>query len=622
MPRKTKENIKIEDFLQKLKNVEWGKRYSLTKAIAQIGERAVEPLTQMLKDKNKEVRMKAAWALGYTKGERAVESLSQALKDENLDVRNEAEWSLKKLGKTPSKLMLKEMVLITGIEKINEDPPLLKSSGVGSRLYSHLLDYSSGHCYTNMFPEYGHRLLKLVYDNVKRIYKEQETYESGDANALTIFEDSIYVATSKGILHLDTNLKEVNEFYFDTLLEEMHHLLRSDKKRFLGPWTVLIDSLASSDKAIFVSTYGNFIAFDKNFNKLSSVQLYDAQDILIYKNTAYLLDDIVFPLYIYRVDIENPENLKITERISIKGPNQHLYDQWINPELNQWLVVQGCNTRGGGYQEVFIYSLSGINKEWYLFRWDNVPGNENHRLIRYLRDELHIYWVEDAELIKLNDNRTIRIFTSTESIEIILEDNKHALIKIDEYDTYSLQVIEENGKFDIHRACTSQVVWFPSSQIIKNEGNLFYSVLEFEKKWETGNKDNLLVDAVIQFSRAWALLRKGELLIDAVTKFSPAWAVVRFEGIRCLAKIDTTNNKVQFSNFLDLELSEKKWSEKVIIKQSEKILYIIAGKSLRIIDIKKEPKIILTHELDEPVVDFELMENMSKEKTVSENPEG
>ncbi|WP_143311614.1 hypothetical protein [Candidatus Methanoperedens nitratireducens] len=81
-----------------------------------------------------------------------------------------------------------------------------------------------------------------------------------------------------------------------------------------------------------------------------------------------------------------------------------------------------------------------------------------------------------------------------------------------------------------------------------------------------------------------------------------------FEGIRCLAKIDTKSDRVQFSNFLDLELREKKLGEKVIIKRSKKFLYILAGKSLRIIKIGKQPKIILSQELDEPAVDFELLD--------------
>jgi hypothetical protein len=102
-----------------------------------------------------------------------------------------------------------------------------------------------------------------------------------------------------------------------------------------------------------------------------------------------------------------------------------------------------------------------------------------------------------------------------------------------------------------------RAIWFPYDAIITNEQNLLDPVRGFGKKWETGNTDYLLIEAVTQFSRIWSLLKKGELLIDVVTQSSPAWAVVMFEGIRCLAKIDAKSDRVQFSNFLDLELREK-----------------------------------------------------------------
>ncbi|SNQ59693.1 HEAT repeat domain-containing protein [Candidatus Methanoperedens nitratireducens] len=498
MPRKIKENVEIEAFLQKLKNVEWDKRYSLTKALAQLRERAVEPLIQILKDENKDIRMRAAWALGYIMDERAVKPLSQALKDENLDVRNEAKWSLTKLGgKPPSKIMFKKLVIITAAERKTElADEFLKSWGIEGRIYDLLLSARGSHYYTRKFPGYGHRLIKLVYDNVNMIYKKQVAYEPVDANALTISEKSIFVATSKAILHLNTNLEKVDEINIDTLFEDKHHLLLSNKKKYLGSW-VLIDSLASSDKAVFISTYGNFIALDKSFKKLSSVQLYDAHDVLIYKNTAYLLDDIVSPFYVYRVDIENPENIQITERISIKGPNQHLSDQWINPELNQWLIVQTCDTSGGCYQNVFTYPLMGNKKEWYLFSWDNVPGNEIHRLRNYLKDAFNIDLADDAEIVKTDDNRMIRIVASTEfscstepvEITITLENNKHALLKIDVFDeTQGLQVIEENGKLNIYKEYVNREIWFPYDSIIKNEQNLLDSVRGFGKNGKPGIK--------------------------------------------------------------------------------------------------------------------------------------
>ncbi len=67
-------------------------------ALAKIGEPAVEPLGQALKDEDANVRRRAVGALGKIGDERAVELLIQALKDEDEDVRWRAADALGKIG--------------------------------------------------------------------------------------------------------------------------------------------------------------------------------------------------------------------------------------------------------------------------------------------------------------------------------------------------------------------------------------------------------------------------------------------------------------------------------------------------------------------------------------------
>ena len=62
-----------------------------------IGEPAVEPLIEALKDKDQDVRWEAALALGNIGDERAVEPLIEALKDEDEDVREAAGEALEKI---------------------------------------------------------------------------------------------------------------------------------------------------------------------------------------------------------------------------------------------------------------------------------------------------------------------------------------------------------------------------------------------------------------------------------------------------------------------------------------------------------------------------------------------
>ena len=63
-------------------------------ALGEIGDsRAIEPLIQALKDKDKYIREWAADALGEIGNERAVEPLIEALKDEYSSVRWNAVWA-------------------------------------------------------------------------------------------------------------------------------------------------------------------------------------------------------------------------------------------------------------------------------------------------------------------------------------------------------------------------------------------------------------------------------------------------------------------------------------------------------------------------------------------------
>ena len=64
----------------------------------------------------------------------------------------------------------------------------------------------------------------------------------------------------------------------------------------------------------------------------------------------------------------------------------------------------------------------------YLFSWDNVPGNESQSLISYLKNDLDIDWADNAQIVKTNNNETIRVFTSENSLELTLEDNKSKIL--------------------------------------------------------------------------------------------------------------------------------------------------------------------------------------------------
>lgn len=72
----------------------------------------------------------------------------------------------------------------------------------------------------------------------------------------------------------------------------------------------------------------------------------------------------------------------------------------------------------------------------YLFSWDNVPGNENQSFISYLKNDMGIDWADNAQIVKTNDNETILVFTSENSLEFTLEDNKSKILTTIGSDSY------------------------------------------------------------------------------------------------------------------------------------------------------------------------------------------
>ncbi|MBU3967062.1 MAG: hypothetical protein KKG76_06785 [Euryarchaeota archaeon] len=86
----------------------------------------------------------------------------------------------------------------------------------------------------------------------------------------------------------------------------------------------------------------------------------------------------------------------------------------------------------------------------YLFDWSNIPGNDNDKLLKFLKNDLEINWVKNAKITKLDDDKVIRIFSENNSIDIVLENEQNAIIKLTSGKTYDLQVDTDRGKYYIY----------------------------------------------------------------------------------------------------------------------------------------------------------------------------
>ena len=86
----------------------------------------------------------------------------------------------------------------------------------------------------------------------------------------------------------------------------------------------------------------------------------------------------------------------------------------------------------------------------YLFRWNEIPGNDNERLIKFLRKEYGVPWVNTANIEKINDDKTISLSNENNSLLLTLEYNENkASLKISTIDEFVVR--KANGDINIIR---------------------------------------------------------------------------------------------------------------------------------------------------------------------------
>jgi hypothetical protein len=92
----------------------------------------------------------------------------------------------------------------------------------------------------------------------------------------------------------------------------------------------------------------------------------------------------------------------------------------------------------------------GISISRYLFSWDEIPGNDNGKLIEFLIDKFGIDWVKTAEIEKIDNGNTIKISTEINHLSLNLNQEKTEVIfKIDDVRTDKIMAKMENGKLNI-----------------------------------------------------------------------------------------------------------------------------------------------------------------------------
>lgn len=403
-------------------------------------------------------------------------------------------------------------------------------------------------------------LIKLEYDPKYKNYAVKEEDTLSGINSIVSCDKYIFCITRNRVVKFNDKLKK-------TFSKEFNN----------------INSLATDSKNVFISADESFIALDKNLKELSRLELEGkkkADDIIIYKNNAYLLDNFAITLYLFRVNIANPKNMQIDQRIKFVEVNAHLEDQWLNPEFDQWMVTESFSRWGGQGKNVHIFSM----KEGKMISKQQIFNNRISGRYDIVYDEGIV------------------------NVKVDLFEIKIILLKTEEMDL-TVKVFADSNS--IHK-----------EDIRLDKGNTIYSLSEPQKK-----RIEIPTDTIEVFSNN-KLIHKGVFnrrekgfIIKNITDFPPSWAVVQkvftddklgiyYNKSRIyLAKVDSENNNISLTNFLDLNVEGGELSQKVNINRKGNYLFITFGGILKIIDIEQLPELIFSKEFkDQNIQDFIISE--------------
>jgi len=102
-------------------------------------------------------------------------------------------------------------------------------------------------------------------------------------------------------------------------------------------------------------------------------------------------------------------------------------------------------------QEVENLYIKLSDENLYLFSWEEIPGNDNSKLIDFLKQKFGIDWVETAEIEKIDNGNIINVSTEINHISLNLNQKKTEVIfNIDDVRTDKFIAKMENGKLNIY----------------------------------------------------------------------------------------------------------------------------------------------------------------------------
>lgn len=194
--------------------------------------------------------------------------------------------------------------------------------------------------------------------------------------------------------------------------------------------------------------------------------------VLVFVSSALIIFLIAFLIGLYinhRIDkIKSAwkKNIKLLD-ISEKINESEQISNWII--LLIFLIFTSSFAVPYGLFKFNPYSNISQIPQYYLFSYDEIPGNDSVKLKEFLNQNYNINWVETSKIEKIGRGKAIRVITENNSLSLRLSDDKtEATLTIDDGRTEKFIVKTENGKLNIY---------YGVSSIIQILYNTFYDLL-------------------------------------------------------------------------------------------------------------------------------------------------
>ena len=171
--------------------------------------------------------------------------------------------------------------------------------------------------------------------------------------------DAIYASSRNAIVSYNQELQELGRFEFD---QELTDFAIHETYAF-----------ALIENSLWIINFAN-PQLPRFIKQLEFPADKPGHHILIRGTRAYVLDNVVMPVYLHWLEIEDPANPALTT-LEWEGVNPYLPDQFVDE--NGWYVLERSNTLFGMFQSVSILSTEPPLIEtgsFYLPSWARDPN--------------------------------------------------------------------------------------------------------------------------------------------------------------------------------------------------------------------------------------------------------